>query len=283
MTSPHQAPRPSATPDIRLVVTDLDGTLLDAAGRLPDAFGATLAELNRRGIVFSPASGRQYATIAGLFAGADDGMVHIAENGAYVVRDGLEVSSAPLEPAVAARIVRSVRQLTDEGADVGVVVCGKRAASIERTDAAFVAEVAKYYAARRTVTDLTAVDDDVVKVAVFAFGDAAGTVAPVLKPLEATHQVVVSGAHWIDVMQPGVNKGTAVRRLQRELGVTPAQTMAFGDYLNDLEMLDAAEWSFAMAGAHPDVIRRARQVCPAHTENGVLRTLARVLDLPPVA
>lgn len=46
-------------------------------------------------------------------------------------------------------------------------------------------------------------------------------------------------------MNVTADKGAAVRRLQRDLGITPAQTMVFGDYLNDLEMLDTAEWSVA--------------------------------------
>jgi hydroxymethylpyrimidine pyrophosphatase-like HAD family hydrolase len=56
--------------------------------------------------------------------------------------------------------------------------------------------------------------------------------------------------------------------------------MVFGDYLNDLEMLDAADWSFAMAGAHPEVVRRARHLAPSNIDNGVLRTVVRLLDLP---
>jgi hydroxymethylpyrimidine pyrophosphatase-like HAD family hydrolase len=56
--------------------------------------------------------------------------------------------------------------------------------------------------------------------------------------------------------------------------------VVFGDYLNDLEMLDAADWSFAMTNAHPDVLRRARYVAPSNTELGVLRTIARLLHLP---
>ena len=91
--------------------------------------------------------------------------------------------------------------------------------------------------------------------------------------------VVVSGEHWVDVMNRTADKGAALRRLQRELGITPAQTMVFGDYLNDLQMLDAAEWSFAMENAHPDVIARARHLAPSNNDNGVLRTIARVLDL----
>ncbi|MGW5169944.1 Cof-type HAD-IIB family hydrolase [Streptomyces nodosus] len=278
---PLTAPElPGEPVDIRLVVTDMDGTLLDAAGRVPDGLWPLLAELRRRGVLFSPASGRQYATLARQFAAAADGMVFVAENGTYVVRDGRELSSDPLDPAVAARIVATTRGLVADGVDVGAVLCGKRSAYVERTDDAFVAEASKYYALLRTVEDLTAVEDEFLKVALYDFGPVDRTTAPALEPFTSTHQVVVSGAHWVDIMNPTANKGAAVRRLQHDLGITPAQTLVFGDYLNDLEMLDTADWSFAMANAHPDVLRRARHVAPPHTENGVLRTVARLLGLP---
>jgi Cof subfamily protein (haloacid dehalogenase superfamily) len=230
-------------------------------------------------VLFSPASGRQYATLRRQFERVAEGMVFIAENGTYVVRDGVELSSDPLDGSVAAEIARTVRRLAAGGADVGAVVCGKRAAYVERTDEAFLAEVRQYYAEHRIVEDVTAVEDEMIKVAVFDFASAEHTVAPALAPFADTHQVVVSGEHWVDVMNRTANKGTALRRLQRALGVTPAQTMVFGDYLNDLEMLDAAEWSFAMAGAHPEVIRRARHLAPSNNDAGVLRTIAHVLGL----
>jgi hydroxymethylpyrimidine pyrophosphatase-like HAD family hydrolase len=165
--------------------------------------------------------------------------------------------------------------------DVGAVVCGKRSAYVERTDEAFLAEVRRYYVRHQIVTDASAVDDDITKVALFDFGPAERTTAPALASFAATHQVVVSGEHWVDVMNRTANKGAALRRLQRDLGVTPAQTLVFGDYLNDLEMLDAAEWSFAMANAHPEVIGRARHLAPSNNDNGVLRTITRLLHLPP--
>ena len=266
--------------DIRLVVTDMDGTLLDDAKRVPDGLWPMLAELRRRGVLFSPASGRQYATLAREFADVAEGMVFIAENGTYVVRDGVELSSDPLEPAVAADVARTVRRLGADGVDVGAVVCGKRSAYVERSDEAFLAEVRKYYVEHRVVEDVTAVEDEVIKVALFDFGSAEHSTAPALAAFAATHQVVVSGEHWVDVMNRTANKGAALRGLQRELGITPAQTMVFGDYLNDLEMLDAAEWSFAMANAHPEVVRRARRLAPANNDNGVLRTIAEVIGIP---
>lgn len=127
--------------------------------------------------------------------------------------------------------------------------------------------------------DLLAVDDDVVKVAVYDFDSAAETTAPALERFTATHQVVVSGQHWVDVMSATTHKGAALERVQEALGVTPAQTMAFGDYLNDLELLDRADWSYAMENAHPDVLARARFRAPSNLENGVVRTVCEVLGL----
>ncbi|MFK4108028.1 Cof-type HAD-IIB family hydrolase [Streptomyces sp. NPDC002176] len=270
---------PTGPADIRLVVTDMDGTLLDDDKCPPDTLWPLLAELRRRGVLFSPASGRQYATLARQFAEVAEGMVFIAENGTYVVRDGVELSSDPLDAASAADLARTVRGLAARGVDAGAVVCGKRAAYVERTDEAFLAEVRKYYVEHRVVEDVTAVDDEIIKVAVYDFGSAETGAAPALAPFADSHQVVVSGEHWVDVMNRTANKGAALRGLQRELGITPAQTMVFGDYLNDLEMLDAADWSFAMANAHPDVIRRARHLAPSNNDQGVPRTVARMLGI----
>ena len=89
----------------------------------------------------------------------------------------------------------------------------------------------------------------------------------------------MSGPHWVDVLSPTANKGRAVRRLQEELGVTPDQTMVFGDFLNDLEMMDAATYSFAMANAHPLLKERANWVAPTNNANGVVRTIRTVLGL----
>ncbi|MDT0165349.1 Cof-type HAD-IIB family hydrolase [Actinotalea sp. AC32] len=272
-------PAPDVASDVRLVTVDMDGTLLDDAHELPRALWPLLAELERRGVLFCPASGRQYANLAARFGDAGARLLYIAENGSYVVRDGVEVSSDTLDRGVVHEIVAEVRALTASGADVGVVVCGKRSAYVERTDDRFRAEADRYYALLAVVDDLLAVDDEVLKVAVFDFGSAARTTAPALARFAEAHQVVVSGEHWVDVMNPGTHKGAAVRRVQEAFGITPAQTMAFGDYLNDLEMLDAAELSFAMANAHPDVVARARYVAPANAENGVVRTVAALLGI----
>jgi Cof subfamily protein (haloacid dehalogenase superfamily) len=269
--------------DIRLIASDMDGSLLDERGRVPETLWPVLDELDRRGIAFCPASGRQYANLREQFGDRGRDLVYIAENGAYVVQDGTPLSTDPLPQHEVPVVIQRVRDLAARGGDVGMVLCGQRAGYIERGDGAFEEHAARHYAWLEQVDDLTAVDDVALKIAVFDFGSVEKATAPAFADLTDRLRVVVSGQHWLDVMSPDADKGHALRRVQERLGVTPEQTMAFGDYLNDAGLLDAAHWSFAMDNAHPDVRARARYVAPANSRNGVVRTIAAALGmtLPP--
>lgn len=74
---------------IKLIACDLDGTLLHPGEREPrsEAF-ELIDELHRRGIVFMPASGRQYASLRYLFAPVADELAYVCENGALVMSEG---------------------------------------------------------------------------------------------------------------------------------------------------------------------------------------------------
>jgi hypothetical protein len=210
---------------------------------------------------------------------ADD-VIFIAENGTFVVRHGRELSSDCLDRQVARDIVSLARRGAADGADIGVVLCGKRSAYIERHDPAFRAEVDKYYHRLAVVPDLQAVADAILKIAIYDFVSSERVAAPIFAGYRDSHQVVVSGQHWLDIMALAANKGSGIRHIQQQLGINRDQTMVFGDFLNDLEMMDEATYSFAMANAHPQLKERANYLSPANTDNGVVRTIKAVLGLP---
>ena len=261
--------------EIRLIAVDMDGTLLDGEGAGPTALWPLLGRLRDAGIAFAPASGRQHATLRREFGAHGDDLVFIAENGTFVTRGDEELSSDVMDRDFVIDLIGDIRGFTHE---VGVVLCGKASAYIERTDDAFRDQAEKYYARLMDVEDLLAVDDEILKVAVFDVEDGEKHTAPALERHRLTHQVVVSGHHWVDVMNQGVSKGKALRAIQDLLNVTPEQTAVFGDYLNDLDMMDAADFSFAMANAHPDVAAAARYRAPSNVDHGVIRVLERLLD-----
>ncbi|MBT0993957.1 HAD-IIB family hydrolase [Cellulomonas sp. DKR-3] len=253
----------------------MDGSLLDDRKRLPDAFWPVLDRLLDRGVVVCPASGRQYATLRHQM-GRDD-LTYVAENGSLVVHDGRTLAVTPLALELAREVVRTVRDAVDGGAEHGTVLCGESSAYVERADRAFLEHVEPYYRRLTVVEDLTAVRDTVLKVAVYDFGPAQDGAGPLLSAYDEQARVLVSGEHWVDVMDTAADKGTALRAVQQGLGIGPEQTMAFGDYFNDVGMLAAAHWSFAMANAHPEVVAGARFVAPSNNDAGVVRTLAAAL------
>lgn len=277
-----------APADVRLVVADMDGTLLDDRKRFPGGLWRMLDQLDARGVTFAPASGRQVWTLLDMFPDRP-GMTVIGENGAIVMRDGAEISSSPLDLPTLREAVRLVRAATGPGGvNGGLVMCGKRSAYVERVDEPFVAAVVPYYHRTRQVDSqldvLDAIeagelDDAIVKLAVHSLDPVGPLAEATLARFRSTHQYAVSGANWADLQIRGVNKGRAVRALQGALGVTRAQTAVFGDFQNDLSMLAEADLSFAVANADPDVVRAARFVAPSNNEGGVVSVVERLFSL----
>ncbi|MCD4550034.1 Cof-type HAD-IIB family hydrolase [Schaalia sp. lx-260] len=274
--------------DIRLVAIDMDGTLLHDDKSMPEQMWSFLRELSERNVIFTPSSGRQCWTLLDMFERVREPMTVIAENGAIVLRDGAEVSSAAMDHATVREVIRRVRECVATGVNAGLMMCGKVSGYVERGDDEFIRSCIPYYHRTRIVTDQCEIldrmesgdlDDDVIKLAVFCF-DAVIPIAQIaLQPFADTHQYAISGHNWADLQMKGVDKGSAVRALQQHLGIGPEHTLVFGDFHNDISMLQAAHWSFAMANAHPDVIDAARFIAPSNNEDGVLRVTRHLLGI----
>lgn len=273
--------------DLRLAAIDMDGTLLDDDKNFPPGMDELLDLMDERGVTFAPASGRQVWTLIDMFPGRP-GMTVIGENGGIVMRDGVEVSSSPVDAPTVREVIRLVREATSgpDGIDGGLVMCGKQFAYVERTDDLFVEGVAPYYHRTQCVEDQEAVidaieagqiDDAIVKLAVYAIGPVGALAEATLAHFADTHQYAISGANWADLQIRGVDKGSAVRDLQRFLGVDCSQTAVFGDAGNDLSMMSEGDLSFAMANASQDVIEAARFVAPSNNEAGVAQVLRALL------
>lgn len=275
---------PYAPVDLRLIAVDMDGTLLDDEKRFPPRLGELLDALDERGVVFAPSSGRQVWTLLDMFPGRP-GMTVIGENGAIVMRDGEEVSSSPVDHETIHRAIDLVREVVAEGRNGGLVLCGKHSAYVEQRDDAFVSQVLPYYHRTERVANQHAtldaiesgrIDDDIVKLAVLDLDDVLPLANRSLALFADTHQYAVSGRNWADLQIRGVDKGRAVAALQESIGATKAQTAVFGDFHNDISMFAEADWSFAMANAHDDVLEAARFVAPSNNEDGV-GTVVRTL------
>jgi hydroxymethylpyrimidine pyrophosphatase-like HAD family hydrolase len=82
----------------------------------------------------------------------------------------------------------------------------------------------------------------------------------------------------VDISQPNANKGYALQLVQDRLGISVDETLVFGDYNNDLEMLRLAHFSYAMENAHPNVKKEARFQTKSNDEAGVEIILEHLLE-----
>ena len=94
---------------------------------------------------------------------------------------------------------------------------------------------------------------------------------------KGTVSIATAGKMWLDIYKPGVNKGTALKKLQEQLGITREETMAFGDQQNDIGMIREAQYSYAVENALPEVKREAAGVCGGWESLGVCRVLEELL------
>ena len=89
---------------------------------------------------------------------------------------------------------------------------------------------------------------------------------------------MVSGKLWVDINNKGVNKGYALEKIQKDENISFEETMVFGDYLNDLEMMGKAYYSYAMENAHDDLKKVSRFIAKSNNNNGVVEAIKEVVQ-----
>ncbi len=264
-----------ATPEIQLIVTDMDGTLLDGNHQLPKQFPAVMHHLSMRGIHWAIASGRQLANLRLRFAELNLFPDLIAENGALAqLGSGAKPFFQDLTPtAFFADILQEACTISK----ATPVLCGADCAWIEASYPEHLPEVHRYFSQTALWCDLAPLHAlPICKIAVY-HPNAAEALWPRLAPLaHADCRVILSSPCWIDVQPARINKGEALKALLTQRHLRPSQAIVFGDYLNDVEMMTLGTHAVAMDNAHPDL----KQLCPYHTrantENGVLWYLRKI-------
>ena len=263
---------------IKIIFSDMDGTLLDDDSNLPQGFDEMIIKLKEHGIIFAPASGRQYFSLIRTFDKYKDDFLFIAENGTLVMYKGEEIFSSPM-PYDRALDILSVGE---NGDNIFRVFCGKKNTYFleSQYNPTNQAELEKYFTQHKMVKKFSDVDDLPIKISFFdhTANSANSTYPPLKAKFGDTMQVVLASAYWTDVINSDVSKGAAIQNVQKILGFKPDECAAFGDYLNDVQMLQAVTHSFAMANAHPDLKKFAKYETVSNAEYGVLVGIERLMN-----
>ncbi len=251
----------------------MDGTLLNSNHQVSNRFFELFEQLKERGILFAAASGRQYNSIVDKLQPIKDDIIVIAENGGFAMQREKELVSTPLPMEHKNRILDALENI----ADIHPVLCGKRKAHLLARSPEFAEKLREYYTEYELLDDLRTFEGEILKIAIYHFESSEKYIYPAVKHLEGELKVKVSGANWVDISSPNAHKGFALQKVQAQHNISPQETMVFGDYNNDLEMLALADFSFAMANAHPNVMKAANYRTASNDDFGVERILEKLV------
>jgi len=240
---------------IRLIATDLDGTLLEPDGSLPEGTFETIRALDECGIRFAASSGRQYGNLARLFAPIADKMAFVCENGAFCVVGGEEAGTIPIPAAMTQEIIADIERL-----HMNLLISGKHTCYMLDSNRKYTDDIV--YRLRNTVTMVSSVKDiaePILKISGQIDTGVASIAPGLLEKWGNRLTATVSGREWFDFTI--ANKGMGVEKLVMHMGLQKEEVAAFGDNFNDESMLDYVGHPFIMETAHPDLHKPQYRIC----------------------
>ena len=195
---------------IKMICSDIDGTLLQyGRKKLEGEIFDQIRALHDRGILFCPASGRQYTSLRLLFAPVADCCVFLCENGGVLFKDEHCIAENPMPRALAEEIAHDLWDRSDGQGEV--MLSGQNCAYLMERGLGMLDRIQFIGNRYKVISD----------------------------PSEIPEEIDTTTA----------NKGVGVESLCRVLGFAHDEVMAFGDNYNDVAMLDLVGTPYIMDGA----------------------------------
>nr|NLI49395.1 HAD hydrolase family protein [Propionibacterium sp.] len=263
---------------IRLVATDLDGTLLGSDGTIPPGNVAAITEAHAAGVDIVIATGRPVRWLHCLEPIARLRPYVIASNGAVLYDLGEErvLRHHAFGPDAVADLTAAIR------AELPGVLFGLERGDLFGLEHGSPSDHAHFPGVLHLdLPELIATVQPVVKVLVYSREASCDALAAAVAPLvEGRATVTTSLVHdefgMVELSLPGVTKAATLADLADSLGVPAADAVAFGDMPNDLAMLAWAGRGFVMADGHPALLERFPSAGQAG-DAGVGRTIRALL------
>jgi Cof subfamily protein (haloacid dehalogenase superfamily) len=255
---------------IRLIATDLDDTLLDSSGRIPRGALDALAAARARGIRVTLSTGRMLASALPLARSMGANAPFVCYNGAMIASpaDGSVLFHQPIETGLAREVLSLYRIMgwyiqsyLEDRLLVESLEDPRARSYSEITGVPATAVGGSLFLPDAPPTKLLAIagpDDDIedmTRCTRACFGERL--------------YIARSKARYLDMAHPDCNKGRALARVARDLGIPMEEVLAIGDSDNDAEMIAAAGVGVAMGNGSARARAVADAVAPSNDEGGV--------------
>jgi hypothetical protein len=261
---------------IRLVISDVDGTLVTADKRLTDKARDAVARLHAAGIGFTLTSSRPPVGMPMFVEPLGITLPLGPFNGSSIVDGNLEVIEQHLIPAAAVQI--SLAVLEQFGVDIWLFTSENW--YIRHDDGQYVP-----HEQETILFDPTVVQDFAPFLSTACKIVGASADPGLLQRCETAMQAALgdralairSQSYYLDVTPPGQDKGTFVQAMAKRLGIPTGQIATIGDMQNDLAMFRVSGLSFAMGNATDDVKKLASHVTGSNEDDGFAQAIDFIL------
>ena len=271
--------------EIKIVATDMDGTLLDPRGQLDlPRLEKILDKLDHRGVRFVIATGNEVHRMRQLLGHLAERVVLVVANGARIFENNELIQAQTWDDAMVDRALTYFKgrecqdQFVVTAMNGGFVKEGTVFTELEKFMTREMIE--KFYQRMHFVDEFDSkLFGGVLKMSMVVGEERLDSVLQEVNDLFNGHvRAVSSGYGCIDILQDGIHKAWGLVELLKRWNLKPEQIMAFGDSENDIEMLELAGISYAMENAEEAVKRVATKVAPANSQAGVYKVLENWLE-----
>jgi len=271
--------------EIKIVATDMDGTLLDPRGQLDlPRLEKILDKLDQRGVRFVIATGNEVHRMRQLLGHLAERVVLVVANGARIFENNELIQAQTWDDAMVDRALAHFKGRECQDQFVVTAMNGgfvKKGTVFTELDKFMTPEmIEKLYQRMNFIDEFDSnLFGGVLKMSMVVGEERSESVLQEINDLFDGHvRAVSSGYGCIDILQDGIHKAWGLVELLKRWNLKPEQIMAFGDSENDIEMLELAGISYAMENAEEAVKRVATKVAPANSQAGVYKVLENWLE-----
>lgn len=262
------------TENIKLIASDMDGTLLDGNGQVPPETFDLIRALHSRGVHFAASSGRRYDRLCEFFAPVKDQMDFVASNGAQVYADGVQIDREVYSHLAIRRLAKTVSMFPN----MHLALFDRTKSYLLDDEDKFVREVDKDLPNVERIYELPSPRVSIIKASIFCDdGNVMDNAYVLQRELGDLFTFAPSGSSYIDAMQPGISKASGIAQLMEHYGIEREEVMAFGDAMNDYEIIRFVGTGCAMANGRPALRAIADRVIGSNEEHAVQAEMRRIL------
>lgn len=260
---------------ICLIASDMDGTLLDEHGEVPPETYDLILALREKGVHFAASSGRRFDRLCQFFAPVRDKMDFVAANGAQVYVDGELVDREVFSHLGIRRLAKTVGKFES----LHMALFDDEKSFLLDDEDKFVREIDKDLPNAERIWYLPGPDVSILKISIYCEdGHVMDYAYALSRELGDEFLFAPSGTHWIDALQRGVNKATGIEQVMAHHGITRDEVMAFGDSMNDYEIIRFVGTGCAMANGRPALKAVANRVIGYNYDQAVQGEMRKLFE-----